>query len=151
VIREVSLERPYRSEGLRSAIDALIIEVSRFLASGKATGSSRLPIHPAVEQARQILDLHLAQPWTLRDLGRLTGVSPNHLVLLFSAALGVSPHQYLLRLRLERAKDLLRNSEAAITQIALELGFGSSQHFANAFKLAMGCHASLYRKNSRLL
>jgi AraC family transcriptional regulator len=152
LIREISFRRDYRSEGLRAAIDALVIEVSRLLlaATGQASGASFVLLHPAVEQAQQILEHHYAQSWSLNDLGRLTGVSPNHLVKLFTSDIGISPHRYLMRLRLERAKDLLRDSDATITQIAFDLGFASGQHFASTFKRNVGVSAGAFRQNATL-
>lgn len=150
LIREISFQRDYRSEGLRAAIDALVIEVSRLLlaASGQASGAAFVLLHPAVEQAQQILEHHYAQSWSLNDLGRLTGVSPNHLVKLFTSDIGISPHQYLMRLRLERSKDLLQHSDATITQIAFDLGFASGQHFASTFKRMVGVSARMFRQNA---
>ena len=152
LIREVSIQRDHRTEGLRAAIDALVIEVSRLLlkSSGRAAGARFELLHPAVEQAQLILEHHYAQSWSLNDLGRLTGVSPNHLVKLFTTDVGISPHQYLMRLRLERAKDLLRHSDATVTQIAFDLGFGSHQHFASTFKRVVGVSAGIFRQRALL-
>jgi AraC-like DNA-binding protein len=148
LIREVSLKRPYRTEGLRIAIDALVIEVSRLLEieHRQEFGTSFLSLHPAVEQTRQILDQNYAQSWNLNDLGRLANISPNHLVRLFTDEIGSSPHQYLIRLRIERAKDLLSTSDVSITQVAFELGFSSSQHFASTFKRNVGMTAGAFRR-----
>jgi AraC-like DNA-binding protein len=150
LIREVSVQREYRTEGLRGAIDTLVIEVSRLLlvAAGQASETSFVLRHPAVEQTQQILEQHCTQSWSLNDLGRLTGVSPNHLVRLFTTDIGISPHQYLMRLRLERAKDLLRHSGASVTQIAFDLGFSSGQHFASTFKRMVGVSASVFRQKT---
>ena len=65
-------------------------------------------------------------------------LSPNHLAQLFTDEVGVSPRQFLLRERVRRAKELLQGSDAAITSIALDLGFSSSQHFAKMFKRSRG-------------
>ena len=53
--------------------------------------------------------------------------------------------EYLLRLRMERAKTLLRETDIKIIDIAFECGFGSSQYFANTFKHAVGATPSEYR------
>ena len=148
LVREVSVRLPLRSEGLRAAVDYLVIEASRlFLLSG--SGKTIVPTHPAVQKARDVLDEHYAQPWRLVDLGRLAGVSPNHLVQLFTRETGLSPHQYLIRQRLDRAKELLRHSDVPVTQLALDLGFSSSQHFAKTFKQLAGASAMEYRRRFR--
>jgi AraC-like DNA-binding protein len=148
LIREVSMRLPHRGEGLRAALDYLVIEASR-LFERSAEDRVLVPGHPAVQTAAQLLQNHPAQPWRLADLGRLAGVSPNHLVQLFRREIGLSPHQYLLRQRIERAKEMLRGSDVPITQMALELGFSSSQHFAKMFRHLAGCSAVQFRRSAQ--
>jgi AraC-like DNA-binding protein len=157
LVREVSTQLPLRSLGLRAAVDYLVIEASRLLASTASAGDRRrgrfadilVPAHPAVQMARDLLDRQFTEPWRLADLGRLAGVSPNHLAQLFSAEVGISPHQYLLRQRIERAKELLAGTDAPITQIALDLGFSSSQHFARLFQHQAKSSARRYRQQAQ--
>jgi len=144
LIREVSMSLPLRAQGLRAALDYVVIESSRLFE--RKTGRPILPLHPAVEKVREILEHDYAQPWRLADLGKLAGVSPNHLVQLFTNDIGVSPHQYLMRQRLERARELLRHSDLPITQIAIDLGFSSSQHFAKIFRQTTKMPAMKFRR-----
>ncbi|MCC6424440.1 MAG: helix-turn-helix transcriptional regulator [Phycisphaerales bacterium] len=148
LIREVSMMLPLRSQGLRTSLDYVVIEASRLLQHrhGGNSNSPFLAIHPAVEKVRDLLDHHYAQPWRLADLGHLANISPNHLVQVFTKEIGISPHQYLLRQRIERAKELLRDSDLSITQIAMDLGFSSSQHFARSFRQAVRMPAARFRK-----
>jgi AraC-like DNA-binding protein len=147
LIREVSMRLPLRSEGLRLAVDYVVIEASRLLDSQAARPV--LPLHPAVESTKQILEQQFDQPWRLADLGKLTAVSPNHLVQLFTQQVGVSPHRYLVGQRIERAKELLAHSDVPITQLALDLGFSSSQHFAKTFRQIVRCSARRYRERQQ--
>jgi len=62
---------------------------------------------------------------------------------------GCTPMEYLARLRIERAKTLLRESDAKIIGIAFECGFGSSQYFANVFRRAVGSSPTEYRRRHR--
>jgi len=131
LVREVSTDQPLRAEGLRTALDYVVIQASRlFDASPRAI----VPTHRAVTETLGLLERSPEEPWKLADLGRMVGVSPNHLVELFRHETGVSPHRYLLNLRIDRAKYLLRESDRPITQIAIDLGFSSSQHFAKMFR-----------------
>jgi AraC-like DNA-binding protein len=147
LIREVSMRLPHRSEGLRAALDYLVIETSRLFEAGD--GRAILPMHPAVQKAKDLLDRDFAEPWHLADLGRLVGVSPNHLVHLFTREVGVSPHRYLLRRRIDQAKQRLRDTELPVTKLARELGFSSSQHFAKAFRAATKTSAVVFRRECR--
>jgi AraC-like DNA-binding protein len=143
VVREAGMLRPLRAEGLRAAVDYLVIEATRLLAH--PAEKVLVPMHPGVHKAKDLLERHSSQPWRLAELGRLTGLSPNHLVTLFVRDLGVSPHQYLLRQRVERAKHQLAHSDVAVAAIASDLGFASPQHFARVFAATAGCSASAWR------
>jgi transcriptional regulator GlxA family with amidase domain len=127
-------------------MDYLVIEATRLLEHGNAR--SLLPVHPAVAVVRNLLDTQYQQPWRLQDLGNVAGMSPNHLVLLFHRETGRSPHRYLVEQRIGRARELLRESNLAIGQIAMDLGFSSSQHFAKTFQQMTGMTASGYRRSS---
>lgn len=91
------------------------------------------------------MESHLADPLTLAQLARIGGVSPRHLGRLFQAHLGHSVMGYYRRLRLERARSLLRNSALPLTQIALATGFANSAHFSRVYSEAFGQPPSHYR------
>jgi len=143
VVREAVMQQPFRSEGLRMALDAVVIEASRLLSSGSR--GMLATEHPAVAKARNLMENHPGQPWRLSELGRMVGLSPNHLVTLFTRDVGVSPHQHLVRVRIERAKHQLATTDASVTEMALELGFSSSQHFARAFRQIARMSARAWR------
>jgi AraC-like DNA-binding protein len=81
----------------------------------------------------------------LRELASDVGLSPSHLSAVFVAAAGVPPHRWLLRRRVERARELLRRTRRSITDIALSCGFSSSQHFSTVFKAQEGCTPTDFR------
>jgi AraC-like DNA-binding protein len=74
----------------------------------------------------------------IRELASDVGLSPSHLSAVFVAAAGVPPHRWLLRRRVERARELLTRTRRSITEIALSCGFSSSQHFSTTFKAHEG-------------
>jgi AraC-like DNA-binding protein len=145
LMREVTTRSPYRATGLRAAVDVLVIEAARLLAAGPR--QTLVAVHPGVKAVRDALDQRPGEPWTLRALSRLANLSQNHLNALFVRDVGIAPHQYLLRERIRRAKEVLRGTDVPITEIALELGFSSSQHFAKTFKQAAGTSALRYRQD----
>ena len=145
LIREVSLSLPHRASGIRLALDALVLEALRLHGSGLTPDLSHALRHPAVRQAKELLDYQPTRPWRLADLSRLTGVSAHHLVECFTRDVGVSPRQYLLSVRIQTAREMLVSTDIAITELALELGFSSSQHFAATFKRLTGETAAGYR------
>lgn len=76
-----------------------------------------------------------------------SGVSYAHASRCFRHCFGISPSAYLSALRLERAKNLLRDSDQAISEIAQQVGYSSSQHFSTCFKRQFHCSPSAYRSN----
>lgn len=152
LVREVTLDLPYRMFGLRQAIDCLVFETSRLIEKQQKEAGKEAALvlfHPAVVSVKQLLEGQPGRPWKLPELARHSGVSPQYLVKTFTKEIGVAPHQYLMQLRISHAKDLLAHSDVPITQLALELGFSSSQHFASVYKRLTGETAFHYRLASR--
>ena len=145
LIREISLSLPHRTAGIRLALDALVLEALRLHGSNLAPELSLALRHPAVRQAKELLDYQPTRPWRLADLSRLAGISAHHLVECFTREVGVSPRQYLLSVRIQTAREMLASTDIAVTEMALELGFSSSQHFAATFKRLTGETAVGYR------
>ena len=151
LVREVSLALPHRATGLRLAVDALVLEVSRLCGPPALSppASRLLGCHPAVRLAQELLDHQPEQPWRLADLARRAGISAHHLVECFTREVGVSPRRYLLGVRVRLAQEMLAGSDLPVTEMALELGFSSSQHFAATFKRLTGETAQGYRARQR--
>ncbi len=97
-----------------------------------------------VDKVIAILREHLAQPPGLEEIGRKAGCSPFHLSRTFSREMGMTIRQYLRKLRMERAAELLRGGRHNVTEAALEVGYSSLSHFSQAFCQTMGCCPALY-------
>jgi len=91
-----------------------------------------------------ILGERLADPPGLGDIGKKVGCSPFHLSRTFSREMGMTIQQYLRKLRMERAAELLRSGKYNVTEAALEVGYSSLSHFSQAFCETMGCCPALY-------
>ena len=83
---------------------------------------------------------------SLQSLAQESGYSRVHFVRMFRAATGRSPHNYLLNLRIERARELLSNPALSLTDIALDCGFSSHSHFTRVFRQFVGVTPSEYRR-----
>jgi AraC-like DNA-binding protein len=90
---------------------------------------------------------HLHESLSLKRLAGLVGLSPSHFLARFRREFGVPPSDYVWRLKISRAMELLKQPNASITQIAFNLGFSSSQHFATAFKRYAGINPARYRRH----
>jgi AraC-like DNA-binding protein len=103
----------------------------------------------AVQQSKKFLDEHYADPVPLRELARLTGLSPYHLNRSFCRKVGMPPHAYQLQVRIARAKSALRTG-SSIAGVALAMGFADQSHFTRVFKRLVGGTPAQYsgrRKN----
>ncbi len=106
--------------------------------------ADRLEINRVVE----FLHRRYADELRVEDLASLAGLSESHFTRLFKSETGKTPAEYLIDVRLSRARRLLLAGSATITEIALDCGFGSSSHFTAAFRRTFGITPSLYRKNA---
>ena len=100
--------------------------------------------HERVERAKDLLGRNLAEPPLLETLGQEVGCSPFHLSRIFSREVGFTIPQYLRKLRMERAAELLRTGRYNVTEAATEVGYASLSHFSKAFCETIGCCPVLY-------
>jgi AraC family transcriptional regulator len=84
----------------------------------------------------------------LEDLAQVAEMSLFHFARLFRAAMGVSPHRYLMNRRLQQAKPLLRLGTRTVAEIAAETGFSDAGHFARAFRRYVGVSPTAWKQNS---
>ena len=96
-----------------------------------------------------MMEARLAHPLGLEELAKEIGLSERHFFRAFKQSTGKTPHSYLVMQRVERAANLLRNSEMSATDIAFESGFSSSSHLTRIFKKAFGTGPLDYRRNWR--
>jgi len=101
--------------------------------------------HCAVERVRDCLESCYAESLTLEELARIANLSPFHLVRVFRKEVGLPPHAYQTRVRLNRAKDLLAK-DASIREAALSTGFFDQSHFTNHFRKVFGYPPGVYLK-----
>jgi AraC family transcriptional regulator len=83
---------------------------------------------------------------SLAALAHEAGFSPFHFARLFRRTTGESPHQFVLRQRIERAQSLLRESDLPVAHVALASGFANQSHLARAFKRHLGLSPAEYRR-----
>jgi AraC family transcriptional regulator len=102
-----------------------------------------------VRVTREFIEEHVAEQISLAELARLTRLSPIHFCRAFKRSVGLPPHQYQLRRRIERAKTLLADPRHSLTSIALECGFSLPGSFATAFRKATGMTPSAFRRALR--
>lgn len=139
------------SSSSRLCTDSLANVLAVHLLRHHATSRSELPTYAGGLPQHQLLqildyiDAYLSSEMTLADLAALVGMSQFHFGRLFKQSLGLSPYQYLLQQRVERAKQLLKQTDKSIVEIALECGFNSHSHFGRKFRQLTGSTPRAYR------
>jgi AraC-like DNA-binding protein len=96
-------------------------------------------------RARDAMDREYARPLDIPSLARVAHVSAAHFSRQFRATFGETPHRYLQRRRVERAMELLRETEMPVTEVCLEVGFVSLGTFSRTFSDVVGESPSRYR------
>ena len=99
-------------------------------------------------RARDAMDRTYPEPLDVRTLARIAHVSEAHFIRTFRATFGETPHRYLQRRRIERAMELLRDTDRPVTEVCLDVGFASLGTFSRTFSSVVGESPSAYRERS---
>ena len=121
--------------------------------SHSATTSSFLPARWVCTRCGSIttyIDGNLSRRPRVSKLAELVGMTRLHFMRSFKQAVGVPPHQHVIARRIQRARELLVESDLPIAGVAAETGFGTSIQLARAFRRAIGMSPSEYRRHSML-
>jgi AraC family transcriptional regulator len=132
------------ADAFGSALVILLVRASR-----PGSGEPRPHTVPSNRRLGRLLEYiedHLADDINVSDLSHAAGIPITEVNSGLRVATGFAPWQFVLLRRVERAKNLLTTSRRAMSEIALECGFSSSQHFATAFKKQVGTTPSVYRR-----
>lgn len=101
---------------------------------------------PLIQRARAYLEQRYAAPeLSLNDVAAHVGLSPNHLSTVFSSEVGETIRDYVTRLRMERAKELLRTTNLSAAEVCARVGYNDPHYFSAAFKRATGLSPRHFR------
>ncbi len=106
---------------------------------------TRPSAHESLQRVRELIDIQYAQPLDLNELARTANLSRYYFLRVFRGAFHMTPHEYLTRKRIERAKELLAESNLPVTEICFEVGFESLGSFSTLFHRITGWSPSIYR------
>lgn len=104
-----------------------------------------VPHDPDLAPLRRLIDEHPERPWSLRRLAQVAGYSPFHVLRAFQRLFHETPHRYIVRRRIDRARQLLADTDWSVTRIALAVGFESPGSFSTKFRELVGWPPSAYR------
>jgi len=129
----------------RLYVESLILQLATLLLQRHSTASAAscaLPIGGLTRiQARRTLDYiesNLNRALSLAELARIADRSLHHFARMFKQTFGMAPHRYVLERRVDRARQLLRTSDAPLADISLASGFCSQSHFTSTFRRMVG-------------
>lgn len=100
----------------------------------------------AIQQAIEFFHANYNKDFSLEDVSQLVSYSSFHFLRLFKQHTGQTPFQFLLNIKLEKAKRLLKETNKSITEICYDSGFNNRSHFYTAFKRKYGVSALQFRK-----
>jgi AraC-like DNA-binding protein len=95
-------------------------------------------LRPELQLALEYIHNNLETGMSLQEVADAAGLSVGHFAHLFKACLGETPHQYVIRQRVERARRLLEQGDLSLAEVALAVGFYDQAHFTNNFKRLTG-------------
>ena len=144
LISQVVEMRPRRAEVTAALLDAFILLIRQRIsmtvsAGGRASTKSLLPYSFGVQRAISYMRQNVDRRIPLRDFASIAGMrNVPHFCAQFHREVGAAPGGYHMQLRLEAAREALRQPAVEITTAALQFGFSSSQHFSTLFRRAFG-------------
>jgi AraC family transcriptional regulator of arabinose operon len=100
-----------------------------------------------VATAVELMKANLGKTLLLSELASVAHLSVSHFSYLFRKELGTSPGRYLMRLRMEKAVELLSERSLSVKEVMAKVGFNDKSDFARSFRKAYGIAPSDYRRN----
>jgi AraC family transcriptional regulator len=142
-----------RADALRLAVAIRLLGLAE---NGLSIDDRSVPTVPAerpvgglqkwrLRRVADYVDSHLSKKIALSDLAAVAGLSRMHFASQFRIATGLRPHEYLLRQRIRRADELLRNTTLTIVEVAFSVGFQTQAHFTTVFKRIAGSTPAQWR------
>ncbi|NUW31899.1 helix-turn-helix transcriptional regulator [Nonomuraea sp. SMC257] len=152
-IAEISrLERDLGADRRRPGrVLGRLVTVLGVLADGRdpGPGTPEPVVHPAVAATVARLEAAPAHPWRLDDLARAVNLDTAYLGRLFRRHVGLTPLDFLARLRAERAATLLAHSSLPAARVGAAVGWDDPTYFARRFRTLVGLTPTEYRRRSR--
>ena len=148
---QVKLGAPnlYAEAGARFLAAHLLLTLNRSVDQTEHRSVGHDLTDQRLRRVLEYMEHHFADNIGLQTLAQEAGISLFHFTRLFKAKLGVTPHRHVVRLRMQHARLLLRQTDLAISQVALESGYTHVGHFAAAFKREAGMLPRVFRQEAQ--
>jgi AraC-like DNA-binding protein len=103
----------------------------------------------AMRRVHDHVDAHLSNSIDLAELSAVAGLSVFHFARQFKLSMGVTPHHYLVRRRVQRAQEMLVSTDLSLSDIAIAAGFSDQSHLARHFRQMVGMTPGQFRRSHR--
>jgi AraC family transcriptional regulator len=139
-----SIDRLYTE----SLTNALLVHLLRHCSSQSFIRSSSTQglANPNLQEILDYIYEHITYDLTIAELATIAGMGSRHFSNLFKRSTGLSPYQYIVQKRLDRAKELLKNPELSIVDIAIQSGFANQSHLTTIFSKHLAITPKKYRE-----
>ena len=126
---------------------SLAVHLVRTYTDPNAKGREQRGGLPAfkLRKVTALLEAHLDDEFNLSRIASEAGVSKFHFCRLFKRTTGFAPSRYFIRMRMEKARRLLRETTKSVIEVGLEVGYASPSHFAHIFRREVGVVPTHYR------
>ncbi len=134
IFAAVDAQEPYYQFRAGSLVMLLLSEILGRSRKAEQSGEAAL----LVEKAKFLMEENADQPMTVETIGEKLGVGLERFYEAFKAYTGMTPYQYFIQLKINKAKDLLDREEASVKEVAFALGFEDPYYFSRLFKKKTG-------------
>ncbi len=152
LVEAVNAERIAGFPNGRLFLDAVEQALAVALVNGYAVRHRSVQTHRGglgcarVRRIKEFVDAKMEDELTICEMAQAVQLSTAHFSRMFRKSTGEAPHQFVLRHRVERAKEMLRAAEARVLDVAVACGFKTQQHFARVFRQMCGVSPTEYRQ-----
>jgi AraC family transcriptional regulator len=137
----------------RLFLDSVEQAIAVALINGHAVGRPPVQIHRGglgsarLRKIEELVDANMEDDLSLDEMAQSVDLSTAHFARMFRKSTGETPHQFVLRQKIERAKAMLRDRATRVLDVAVACGFKTQQHFAQVFREACGTSPTEYRQD----
>jgi AraC family transcriptional regulator len=152
LVASVNAERIAGFPSGRLFLDSVEQALAAALVNGYAVRHCSVQTHRGglgcarLRRIKEFIDVKIEDELTLWEMAQAVELSTAHFSRMFRKSTGESPHHFVLRHRVERAKEMLRAAEARVLDVAVACGFKTQQHFARVFRRMCGASPTEYRE-----
>jgi len=149
-LKEFMIEYENKMPGYENLLEAIGLKITHVLIRviyGFTSPAARIASRIEVDKVIAYLHANYDKKVAVEEMAGVALLSPSHFARVFKRETGKSPMDYLIDLRLNKAKKLLRAGDRTITEIALECGFASSSHFSSCFRQEFAITPSQFQKS----